>query len=87
MSLTNAEHHVLAYRGAGWRYAGFRRRCDRYFGQIGTCTGEIRPGDPVFDTTVKRPGGAADRHRATFTVCEACARAPHRAEFPAEAAA
>jgi hypothetical protein len=85
MNPTNAEHHALAYRGAGWRYAGFRRRCDRYFGHVGTCAGDIAPGDPVFDTGVPRPGGRG--RRSYFSVCEACARAPHRAKSSAEAAA
>jgi hypothetical protein len=74
--VTNAEHHALAYRGAGWRYAGVRRRCDRYFGQINTCSGEIRSGEPVFDTDVPVPGRERSP-RPTFSVCEDCARAPH----------
>jgi len=87
---TNAEHHVITNRGAGWRFAGFRRRCDRYFGEVDGCTGLIRTGDPIFNTGVSRfPGllhtGAPARH-AMFAVCEACARAPRSAE-PAERAA
>lgn len=79
--MTNAERHTQVYRGAGWRFAGFRRRCDRYFGQLGSCTVEIHTGDPVFNTGVPRfpglLGTGAPARRATITVCEGCARAPY----------
>lgn len=78
--MTNAERQAQVYRGTGWRFAGFRRRCDRYFGQVAGCTGIIRVRDPVFNTGVPRfpalLNTGAPARRATFTVCEACARAP-----------
>lgn len=79
--MTNSEHHALAYRRSGWRFAGFRRRCDRYFGPIDGCTGIIQTGAPIFNTAVPRFKGllstSAPARRATLTVCEICARAPH----------
>ncbi len=82
--MTNADHQQVANRGAGWRFAGFRRRCDRYFGEVQTCSGIICTGEPVFNTGVPRFPGlmktAASARRATVTVCEGCARAPYQVE-------